>query len=126
MRLRKMRTSWGNYLSGLFVGIFCANANRYLSGAEAVEKDTTTAIAIYIVGILVLIILNIFTRTNVTKINDKVVDLCEVKINTVNLPNNHIRLSVTGLEKRSKKEALEVTAAIRDLCVSVRGNVDEI
>ena len=126
MRLRKMRTSWGKYLSGLFVGIFCANADRYLRGAEAVEKDITTAIIIYSAGIILLIVLNIFTRTNVTKINDKEIDLCDVKINTTNLPDNRIRITVAGLEKRSKKETLEVMNAIRDLCISGKGTVDEI
>lgn len=126
MVLKKMSTSWGNYLAGLFFGIFCASASRYFNGAEAIEKDVAAAFILWGIGIVLVIVLSIFTRPGVTKINDREVDLCDVKITTTDLAGDRVRLSVSGLEKRKSKEAFEIMDAIKDLCGSVRGDKNEV
>lgn len=125
MKLRKMKACYGNYMAGLFLGILCANATRYFNGAEAVEKDVTAAMILWGIGIVLVSILSFFTRSNVTKINGKVVDLCDVEINTIDLPDNSVKVSVAGLDERGKKEAFEVMDVIKDLCGSVRGDAKE-
>jgi len=125
MTFRKMRTSFGNYVAGVSFGMICAVAIGYFNGAEAVEKDITAAIILWAIGIVLVIVFSIFTRSGLTKINGKVVDLCGVEINTVDLPDSSVKVSVAGLVERGNREAFETMDAIKNLCGSVRGDVNE-
>lgn len=124
MKLKKMSPSWGNYLAGLFVGIFCARGAEFLTGKGAVEKDITAAIIIYIIALALYATLIAFTHHDTTKINNKEVNLCGVSIDTTKIEDG-VRISVSGLENRRAKEAFKVMDALKGFSENVRGKFDE-
>lgn len=124
MKLKKMSPSWGNYLAGLFVGIFCTRGAELLTGKGAVEKDITAATIIYIIALALYATLIAFTHHDTTKINNKEVNLCGVSIDTTKIEDG-VRISVSGLENRRAKEAFKVMDALKGFSENVRGKFDE-
>ena len=124
MKLKKMRPSWGNYLAGLFLGIFCTKGAEFAMGANATEKDPVTALVIYVIAFTLYAILIAFTHHDTTKINNKEVNLCGVSIDTTEIEDG-VRISVSGLENRRAKEAFKVMDALKGFSENVRGKFDE-
>lgn len=123
MKLKKMRPSWGNYLAGLFTGIFCAKGAELAMGREAAEKDPVAAAIVYLIAFALYAILIAFTHNDTTKINNKEVNLCGVSIDTTKIEDG-VRISVSGLENRRAKEAFKVMDALKGFSENVRGNFD--
>ena len=124
MNLKKMRPSWGYYLAGLIVGIFCTKGGEFAMGIEAIEKNPMSALVIYIIAFALYALLIAFTHHDTTKINNKEVNLCGVSIDTKEIEDG-VRVSVSGLEKRRTKEAFEVMDVIKDFSETIRGKSNE-